>query len=421
MKVNTSTRLSIKIRKDCRLCYSTKLKNVLSLGDLYVSDFVHSSKEGFKAPLDLVICETCSLVQLKHTAINPEKLYRTYWYKSGMNKTMVNALIDIAVKVENSISFNKEDIVLDIGANDGTLLRAYSNRHLVRVGFEPARNLIPEAEVDTDKIINNFFNYKDFNKLFPNKKAVAITSIAMFYDLEEPNEFVADIAKTLSQHGVWIIQMAYLPLMLEQNAFDNLCHEHIEYYSLLSLENLLKRHKLEVYDVELNDVNGGSFRVYVKHKSDKNIIPFPHANLRLSELRKEEKQMGLHTMNPYCEFEKRVLDLKEKCVSFIKESVRKNKTISIYGASTKGNTLLQFYGLTNKHIKSAAERNPDKWGLKTVGSGIPIVSEVEVRAQKPDYMLMLPWHFLKEFIDREQEYLKSGGHFIIPLPEFKII
>ncbi len=413
--------MRIKIRKDCRLCYSTKLKNVLSLGNLYVSDFVHKNRDGLRAPLDLVVCDECLLVQLKHTTVNPEKLYRTYWYKSGMNKTMINALSDITIKIEKSINFNKEDIVLDIGANDGTLLRSYSNRHLVRVGFEPARNLIPEAEVDNDMIINNFFNYKEFVKNYPHKKAKVITSIAMFYDLEEPNIFVNDIVKTLDQHGIWVIQMAYLPLMLKFNAFDNICHEHIEYYSLLSLENLLRRHHLVVFDVELNDVNGGSFRIYVKHKSNKQIIPFPNANSRIKDLRDKEKESGLETIKPYKEFEGRVLALKEKCVSFIKEAVKKKSTIAVYGASTKGNTLLQFYGLTSKHIKNAAERNPSKWGLKTVGSGIPIVSEVEVRAQKPDYLLILPWHFLKEFMDREQEFLKYGGHFIVPLPEFKII
>lgn len=413
--------MSIKIRKRCRSCNSQKLKSVLSLGKHYVSDFILDKNHGLKAPLDLVVCQDCSLVQLKHTAVDPEKLYRTYWYKSGMNKTMIHALLDITIKAEDSINLNKEDIVLDIGANDGTLLRAYSNRHLVRAGFEPARNLIPEAEVDTDKIINNFFNYQDFKKYFPHKCARVITSIAMFYDLEEPNIFVSDIVKTLDPQGIWIIQMAYLPLMLTLSDFTNICHEHIEYYSLLSLDNLLKRHDLEVYDVELNDVNGGSFRVYVRHKTNRQIIPFPNANFRLKELREREKEMRLETMEPYKKFEERVLVLKEKCVSFIKNAVRKGKTISVYGASTKGNTLLQFYELDKRQIKNAAERNPSKWGLKTVGTGIPIVSEIEVRNQKPDYLLILPWHFLKEFMEREQEYLNKGGHFIVPLPEFKIL
>lgn len=409
------------IRQNCRVCYSKKLTKVLSLGNLYISNFVENKNKGVKAPLVLVVCQNCSLVQLKHTAVDPEKLYRNYWYKSGMNQTMINALADITKRIENSVKFKKRDIVLDIGANDGTLLRSYKDKNIIKVGFEPALNLIPEAEVGTDKIICNFFNYKEFNRYYPNKKAKVITSIAMFYDLEEPNKFVEDIRKTLDKKGIWIIQMAYLPLMLKLNAFDNLCHEHVEVYSLLSLENLLKRHKLEVFDVELNDINGGSFRVYIKHNENKSIKQTQSAIMRLNKLKENEKRMQLDNMKPYQEFEKRVLSLKKRCYDFIKNESKKGRIISVYGASTKGNTLLQFYKLNNKLIKNAAERNTSKWGLKTIGTGIPIVSEVEVRNQKPDYLLILPWHFLKEFINREREYLNSGRHFIVPLPEFKII
>ncbi len=409
------------VRKICRVCSSTDLKNVLSLGKLYVSNFVNNKQSGIKEPLDLIICQKCSLVQLKHNAVDPEKLYRTYWYKSGMNQTMINALKDITQKVERLVKFKKNDIVLDIGANDGTLLRNYSNDSIIKVGFEPALNLIPEAEVETDKIISNFFKKKEFKKHFPKKKAKVITSIAMFYDLEDPNEFVSDIKKCLDNKGIWIIQMAYLPLMLKMNAFDNCCHEHIEYYSLLSLENLLQRHHMEVFDVELNDINGGSFRVYVKHSNNKSLKNTEAAKNRILTLRKQENAMQLDTMKPYREFEKRVLALRELCYNFIKKAVSKRKTISIYGASTKGNTLLQYYKLNNTLIKNAAERNPSKWGLKTIGTNIPIVSEVEVRNLKPDYLLILPWHFLPEFRKREKNYLENGGHFIIPLPEFKII
>lgn len=409
------------IRKNCRICHSTKLEKVLSLGNLYVSNFIETKDKGIKAPLDLVICNKCSLVQLKHTAVDPEKMYRNYWYKSGMNQTMIHALSDIIKKIQRLIRFKTNDIVIDIGANDGTLLRNYNNDKIIKVGFEPALNLIPEAEVGSDKIISDFFNFKSFNKEFPNKKAKVITSIAMFYDLEDPNSFVSDVKKCLDNNGIWIIQMAYLPLMLKLNAFDNICHEHIEYYSLLSLENLLKRHKLEVFDVELNDVNGGSFRVYIKHQGNNKPQESKAAFNRLKKLRDYETHLELHTMKPYTDFEKRVLSLKKECFDFITKAVSKGKRISIYGASTKGNTLLQYYKLSNKLIKNAAERNPAKWGLKTIGTNIPIVSEVEVRNEKPDYLLILPWHFLPEFKLREKEYLDNGGHFIVPLPKFKII
>lgn len=409
------------IRKTCRSCRSTRLHKVLSLGKLYVSNFVSHQTHGIKAPLDLVFCEECSLVQLKHTAVDPNMLYRHYWYKSGMNKTMINALTDIVLQVEQIIVFEPEDVVVDIGANDGTLLRAYQNRELLRVGFEPATNLIPEAEVDTDKIFNTFFNALDFRQFFPTKTAKVITSIAMFYDLEEPNAFVQDVVTLLAPDGIWINQMAYLPSMLELNAFDNICHEHIEYYSLLSLENLLRRHGLVAFDGELNDVNGGSFRVFIKHKKNTSTIPRLDADKRLDDLRQKEKLFQLDRMQPYRDFERRVLNLKKQCVDFIKKKVKEGKSVSIYGASTKGNTLLQFYGLDKTLIRSAAERNPNKWGLQTIGTKIPIRSEIEVREEKPDFLLVLPWHFLNEFTERERDYLKNGGHFIIPLPKFSII
>lgn len=409
------------IRQNCRVCSSKKLDLVLSLGKLYISNFVQSKNNGIKASLDLVVCKDCSLVQLKHTAVDPEKLYRNYWYKSGMNQTMINALADITKKVERLVKLKKNDIVLDIGANDGTLLRTYKSNNIIKVGFEPALNLVPEAEVNTDRIICNFFNFKEFSKYYPNRKAKIITSIAMFYDLEEPNKFVEDIRKTLDNKGIWIIQMAYLPLMLKLNAFDNICHEHIEYYSLLSLENLLKIHQLEAYNVELNDINGGSFRVYIKHKNSNFIKQSEQALQRLEKMRSREKKMGLETMIPYKQFEQKVITLKKQCYEFIKRETKKGKTVSVYGASTKGNTLLQFYNLNNKLIKNAAERNPSKWGLKTIGTGIPIVSEIQVRNEKPDYLLILPWHFLKEFKKREHDYFIKGGHFIVPLPDFKIL
>ncbi len=243
----------------------------------------------------------------------------------------------------------------------------------------------------------------------------------MFYDLDEPNKFVSDIVQCLDKDGVWIIQMSYLPLMLETNAFDNICHEHLEYYSLLSLENLLKRHNLEVFDIELNDVNGGSFRVYVKHAGSRRINGAKGAQERLVRQRGYELKLGLNNKKIYEEFSSRVESIKDKLTSFIKNEVAKGKKVYVYGASTKGNTLLQYFGLDVSIINAAAERNPYKLGKKTVGTMIPIISEERARAENPDYFLILPWHFLKEFINREEAYLRSGGKFIVPLPEFKII
>jgi len=215
--------------------------------------------------------------------------------------------------------------------------------------------------------------------------------------------------------------MSYLPSMLEQNAFDNLCHEHLEYYSLSSLENLLSRHNLQVIDVETNDVNAGSFRAYIVHQKKAAKFSSPESAKNVSKMREYEKKIGLGTREPYDSFAARIAKCREKTVSFIKKEVGNKKKVFVYGASTKGNVLLQYYGIDSSLIGAAAERNPDKYGRLTAGSLIPIISEEQARGQKPDYFLLLPWHFLTEFLQRESEFLKSGGKFIVPLPQPKVI
>jgi len=407
----------------CRVCGNRELIPILSLGSLFVSNFVDSPNvKMIKAPLELVLCEgknACSMLQLKHT-VEEGLMYRNYWYRSGMNRSMAEALADIAEKAEHLVKLKSHEIVLDIGCNDGTLLRSFAGKNIKKFGFEPAINLIPYAEKETTKIINDFFNFEAFRKNFGKEKAKIITSIAMFYDLDDPNRFVEDIKKCLDKHGVWIIEMHYLSSMLSQNAFDAICHEHLEYYSLTSLENLLEKHSLEVVDVELNKVNGGSFRTYIRHKGSA-VKPFDGAEQRVRKLREFEKGLELTKKGVYQQFAERVNKLKEQVVGFIRAETAKGKKVFVYGASTKGNTLLQYFGLNNKLIKAAAERNPDKWGKKTVGTLIPIISEEQARAEKPDYFLVLPWHFLKEFKEREKSFLQAGGRFIVPLPELTVV
>lgn len=410
----------------CRVCGFKNLIPILSLGDLFVSDFLGTDEaEARRAPLELVLCNEkdggCGLLQLKHT-VSPKVMYRNYWYRSGMNKTMTDELTDIAGKIESIASLGSGDSVIDIGSNDGTLLRALRVPDLHRIGFEPARNIAEKyGREGITNVITDFFSYPAWQKEYGEKKAKAITAIAMFYDLDDPNTFVADLVKCLDKDGCLIIQMLYLPSLLERNAFDGICHEHLEFYSLSSFENLLRRHDLEVFDAEFRPINEGSYRFYIRHKDGgKNLKIDPKAAERVEKLRKEEKELGLHDKKVYEEFVKRVNDIKEKTRDFVKSEVAKGKKIHAYGASTKGNTLLQFFGLEHPDILAAADRNPDKWGLRTVGTSIPIVSEDASRAEA-DYFLILPWHFLKEFRERESEFLKKGGKFIVPLPEFKIV
>lgn len=410
--------------RTCRVCGSAKLERILSLGRIYVSDFVtdRTATSEKRYPLELVLCDPaqrrgCGLLQLKHT-VDPSKMYNFYYYQSGANAMMREALADIVRQAQNRAKLRPGDLVLDIGCNDGTLLRSYSVRGIQTVGFDPAKNLIPKASVGTTEIFNNYFNHAAFARRFGAKKANVITSIAMFYDLDDPNTFVRDIARCLHKDGWWIIQMAYLPSMLEQNAFDNICHEHLEYYSMLSLEFLLKRHRLKAVDVELNDVNGGSYRVYVRHQGRP--VSAQGAS-RLAALRDRERKMALGDKRTYAAFAQRVDKIRRQVLGFVRRETGKGKDVYVYGASTKGNTLLQYFGVDHRLIRAAAERNPDKFGKKTVGSWIPIMSEEQARRDRPDYFLVLPWHFLKGFLKQEKAYFRSGGRFIVPLPKFKII
>ena len=416
----------MKTRKSCRVCKG-ELVPILSLGDLCVSDFPLPDQPcPVKSPLQLVLCQKCYLLQLKHT-VPADLLYRNYWYRSGTNQTMRNALAEIANMSEKLIHLEKKDAVLDIGCNDGTLLGAYITDGIYKFGFDPADNMAQYSNIIADKVIVDFFkadvwlNDSSLNIYQPK----LITSIAMFYDLEDPNSFVADIKRIMNPEGLWIVQMSYLPSMLKTNELGNVCHEHLEYYSLHSFEYLLNSHGFEVVDAELNNVNGGSLRAYVRFKNANNSlfgdsIYRELAVKRVQSIRDQEAIQELDTLNPYNRFAFRVERIKNDVVSFIKSQVNNGKKVFVYGASTKGNTVLQYYGLDHTLITAASERNQDKWGRVTVGTKIPIISEAEARAAKPDYFLVLPWHFVDEFEVREWEYLSSGGRFIMPAPYFSL-
>jgi NDP-4-keto-2,6-dideoxyhexose 3-C-methyltransferase len=414
-------------RQTCRVCNGT-FDSVLSLGEQFVSNFLSPEQpDGEKAPLDLVLCRNCGLLQLRHT-VSGEAMYQNYWYRSGTNQTMRNALADIANTAEKLLSLQAGVSVLDIGCNDGTLLASYKTKGIFRIGFDPAENLAAFSRKVADQVVNGFFAAEDFdrNPDLKTHRPMIVTSIAMFYDLEDPNRFVADVKKIMDPEGLWIVQMSYLPLMLKQHDFGNICHEHLEYYSLQSLEYLLKLHDFVVSDMQLNDVNGGSVRVSIRNRGadEARFGDAAYRQLaaaRVSAFRAAEAKMGLGETSTYRQFAVWVERIKDDVSRFICEQVRRGKKVAVYGASTKGNVMLQYFGLDRGMITAASERNPDKWGKVTVGTRIPIVSEEEARTAKPDFFLVLPWHFVEEFRDREKNYLLDGGRFIVPLPHFTLI
>ena len=404
----------MKIKK-CRSCNSKNLISILSLGNQYLSDFVKINRKPKEFPLNMILCKDCFLVQLDYSTPSKYLYTERYGYKSGINQTMQEELKEIVQKSLKKVKTSKkETIAVDIGANDGTLLKNYP-KSIYRISVEPITKFAKESKKYSDKVINDFFTYESFYKALKNKKADIVTIISCFYDMEDPNKFVSDVKKIMKEDGICVIQQNYLVGMLKQNAFDNIVHEHLEYYSLLSLNNLLNRHGLEVFDVELRDLNGGSFRTYIALKGKRKITK------AVEKLNQYEKRLKLNKKNVYLDFAKRIKNNKKRLFEFIKKESEKGKKIYLYGASTRGNTLLQYFGLDSKLITKAVERNPEKWGKIIASVGIPIVSEDEARKDKPEYMLVLPWFFKKEFLKRERKYLDNGGRFIFPLPKFEVI
>ena len=404
------------------------MKELFTLGDLYVSDFLKDgeSPRGGSVEMKMMLEPETGAVRLEKIA-PLDTMYGKYWYRSGINNTMKKELKSIVNSITDIVKLNENDLWVDIACNDGTLLSNVPD-NLIKVGIDPVDDSFKrESEKHANLIIQDYFTSKVFKESkFGKLKAKVITTIAMFYDLEDPKSFVNDIVEILDDNGVWVLQLSYTPLMIEQLAFDNICHEHVYYYSLFNIQKIFKECGIDIVDIQLNDTNGGSFRIYcMKENSDKTKFgtqPYRDiCNFRLKSTLEYERTLGLDKEEVWLKFFDRINDLKEKTISFIKEEKSKGKTIWGYGASTKGNTLLQYFGLDHTLIDGIAERSVYKWGLKTVGTNIPIYSEEEMRKQKPDYLLVLPWHFISEFVEREKDFLIGGGKFIVPCPKFEII
>lgn len=422
--------MHVRARQTCRLCGSKSLTPILDLGSqMLASAFVSEENQDClplrKVPLELVRCnpeideDACGLVQLRHT-FPTDIMYSDYWYASGVNQTMRDALADITRCAAGFVSLAKDDIAVDIGCNDGTLLKSYKsvNSELNLVGFDPAKNFVG-AQGEGFLRINDYFNKASYTAALGEKKAKIVTSIAMFYDLEDPIAFSNEIADILDDNGIWILQMADLPNMLKHNMFDNICHEHVTYYHMAPIEFMLRRCNMKLVDVEMNQVNGSSYRFYIRKNSGPE--PSKEAMKRIARLRFDEFNMALDTDGPYRRFKDNIERNKNDLLFFINQERAKGKKVFVYGASTKGNVLLQYCELNQEIIPCAAERNPRKWGTKTLGSGIPIVSEEDARAMDPDYFLVLPYHFLDEMLEREQDFIVRGGKFIVPVPSVKLV
>lgn len=402
----------------CRVSQSSNLIPILSLGDQALTGVFPASPKTpvTVGPLELVWCPDSGLVQIAHNYEASEMYGANYGYRSGLNQSMVRHLGQKVAHLEKLAQLSPGDVVLDIGSNDATLLKAYLVPSLTRIGIDPTGAKFRAYYPDDIKLVPDFFSSRAFENV-SKSRAKIVTSIAMFYDLDDPIWFAREIARALAPDGLWHFEQSYMPSMLRMTSYDTICHEHVEYYSLNVVKDILAAADLRVLDVQMNAVNGGSFAVTAVHKES----PRRTNSAVVEWLLAQEERMGLATPRPYRDFEERVFRHREDLQRLLRALRDDGKRILGYGASTKGNVVLQFCRIGPELVEAIAEVNPDKFGCFTPGTHIPIVSESEARAMEPDYFLVLPWHFKDGILQREQNYLAGGGKMIFPFPEIEIV
>ncbi len=405
----------------CRLCKSRELVPIFDFGLQALSTRFPASNEPDAEilPLNLVQCQNtkCNLVQLTHDYDFNDLYRRGYGYRSGVNETMRNHLGKIVRQLVTEVELKDNDTVLDIASNDGTLLKSYINKNINLIGIDPTiiqyQKYYPQEKI---YLSSEFFSKKVFQSISPTKYAKLISSIAVFYDVPDPIIFANDIASILDENGVWVMEQSYLPLLIKDLSFDSICHEHLAYYGLKQIKLTAKSANLRVFNVETNNMNGGSIRAFLCHADSKRLAN----NDNLNRIERIESNSKIDSHSTFIKFKDKIMTIGNNLLNFIIEEKKKGKRIHIYGASTKGNVLLQLFGIGNDLIDAAAERNEWKYGHRTPGTNIPIISEQESRELNPDYYLVLPWHFKSEFIKREKEFINNGGKLIFPLPEMEI-
>ena len=403
----------------CRVCESKEITDVIDLGDQSLTGVFpkKESEEVTLGKLILALCKNCNLLQLR-SIFNPNEMYGdNYGYRSGLNKSMVDHLTRKINLLEKNYNLKEGETVIDIGSNDCTSLKAYKVKNLKRLGIDPTGRKFQKFYPKDIQLIDDFFSYEICEKNNVNKAKI-ITSIAMFYDLENPIKFVLDIGKALHDDGIWHFEQSYMPSMLRMNSYDTICHEHIEYYSLKNIQYILDSCNFKILDVAMNSINGGSFAVTA---CKKNCNIYTQNTSLINWLIHKEEKMALSDLNTFKFFNNRIIEHKNDLLNLLRNLNSDGKKIFGYGASTKGNVILQYLGINNDLIPYIAEVNEEKFGRFTPGTKIKIISEAEAKSMKPDYFLVLPWHFRDNIIERENDFLNNGGKLIFPLPEIEII
>jgi NDP-4-keto-2,6-dideoxyhexose 3-C-methyltransferase len=404
----------------CRICGNERLAPVLDLGVQALTGVFPASPQQpvGTMPLALVRCDGdggvsgCGLVQLRHSA-DPREMYG----EGYGNRSMVAHLQAKVKAILARVDLAPGDLVIDIGSNDGTTLKAYPAGAADLVGVDPGGTAFARYYPAGIRLIPDFFSAEVVRAACGGRRARVITSISMFYDLEAPLEFMRQVHECLDDRGIWVLEQSYLPAMLEMNSYDTICHEHLEYYALGPILWMMERVGFRILEVAFNAVNGGSFSVTAAKRE----APHRADDGRVEEVLRREIDLGLHTPAPYAAFRDRVARHREELRAFLDEARDGGRTVCGYGASTKGNVLLQYCGITTRDVRCIAEVNEDKFGRFTPGTHIPIVSEAEARRMKPDYFLVLPWHFRDGIVEREGTFLDGGGRLVFPLPAIDVV
>jgi hypothetical protein len=400
----------------CRVCRSDRLAEILDFGDLVLTGVFPASQDEHVSSgrVRLLLCQECGLVQLGDTFPPSEMYGDNYGYRSGLNASMVAHLERIAKRLEARVGLAPGDRVLDIGANDGTLLRSYTTPGLVRVGIDPTIAKFREYYPDDITAVDDFFSAAAYERVSDGPSRI-VTSIAMFYDLDDPVAFARDIRSALADDGVWYFEQSYMPWMLRSGAYDTICHEHLEYYSLTTIKRILDDAGLYLLDAATNAVNGGSISVVAGRQ------PGNGPSVYAQWLLETEAGDRVHSPEAWVEFRQKVRTRQKDLHSLLTRLVDSGASVMALGASTKGNVLVMTTPVTPELVSKVGDVNPYKFGRYLPGSGIPIVSEAEVLADRPDYLLILPWHFRETFMSSLAPYLAAGGRLIFPLPDLEVV
>ena len=403
--------------KNCRNCKNTELFDLFSLGKIsFTGRFPNTIRQNVpKAYLNVLMCKKCKLVQLDRN-FDLNYLYgKSYGYRTGINKTMTDHVKKIVRKCSALVKLKSKQYVLDIGSNDATLLNFYAN-DIIKVGVDPLVNKYKKFYKKINYKISNFFKIKDIEKIKIKKKFKIISALSVFYDLRDPNKFIKEIKKILDDKGVFVLEHVDLYYIIKNNIFDTICHEHLVFYSTKIIIEMMKNNGLKVFNHEYNEINGGSSRYYICHSKTNFKVS---KNIKKVLLR--ENLQGIELKKTYKLFFTKILNEKIKLIKLIKKIKNEKQDIHGYGASTKGNVLLQFYNINNKVVNYIADRNPLKWNSFTPGTRIKIISESQSRKIKPHFYLVLPWHFKNEILIREKNIRKKGTKFIFPLPKVRVV